>query len=404
MVRRIAAVMAVVWLGAAREASAQADVCQALAAQLARVSGAPVDPLSDAVMRQRQAYARASADYQRACSPSLFGAVSPNCPALQERLGEMQANLGKLEAQARRNGAGDLNAGNDRARILTAMRQNGCSADRGRITAGSGQPAQNGPAPITAGRTANGGRYFTLQTAQGPQTYLEEPNGRITRVDQPQARVAAAPTPRSGGFFGQLFGERVSPAEPDERDAAEATVEDTGAFRTLCVRLCDGYYFPISYATSRGRFGGDSDLCRARCPGAETRLFAHPTGTDSETAVSADDQHVPYTRIPNALRYRTEYVSSCTCGSLEPGLLPLTASVDEGARTASSAGKADGPGAELPVPRAKPEPDEDPDTRANAFANFVPLPLEATKPGEPVAALTEPRTVRVIGPKFFANR
>src|SRR5689334_3699710 len=31
----------------------------------------------------------------------------------------------------------------------------------------------------------------------------------------------------------------------------------SGSFRTLCVRSCDGFYFPISYATDRSHFKTD---------------------------------------------------------------------------------------------------------------------------------------------------
>ena len=30
----------------------------------------------------------------------------------------------------------------------------------------------------------------------------------------------------------------------------------SGTYRTVCVRSCDGYYFPISYATTAERFAG----------------------------------------------------------------------------------------------------------------------------------------------------
>jgi hypothetical protein len=173
--------------------------------------------------------------------------------------------------------------------------------------------------------------------------------------------------------------------------------------------MCDGYYFPISYSTSRSRFGVDADICRARCPGAETRLFAHRTGEDSETAVSADEEGVAYTKIPNALKYRTEYVQGCGCGRPDPTLLPVNASSDEGATSGSSTVRVGDVRANLPVPRPKPEPDEDPDTRANAIASFVPVPVEPVKPGEGLAARgagsdSSGRGVRVIGPKFFATQ
>ena len=63
-----------------------------------------------------------------------------------------------------------------------------------------------------------------------------------------------------GGGFGGF--------DDDERPARG------GSLRTVCVRLCDGYYFPISFSTSRERLAQDSKTCESRC-GSEGRLFVH---------------------------------------------------------------------------------------------------------------------------------
>ena len=34
-----------------------------------------------------------------------------------------------------------------------------------------------------------------------------------------------------------------------------------GTYRTLCVRTCDGYYFPISFKVTRAKFNTDSIAC-----------------------------------------------------------------------------------------------------------------------------------------------
>ncbi|MEJ1158236.1 DUF2865 domain-containing protein [Prosthecomicrobium sp. N25] len=421
--RRYLAIVLVTMLAgsAAGTAEAQSPLCQQLVQQLQRIerSGAPVDSLSDALIRQRDALARGMADYRQRCQPTLFGTVSPQCPAIQARLAEMQGNLATLEARTRRAGNASFETtAADRARIIAALRQNGCGPDGSSIVAGPAKPVQNGTAPIVAGPGARGGRYFTLNGPGGPVTYFEDESGRIVRLESPAppTRVAVAPPPRQGGLFGTLFGERppgvVDPDEMSDRpgsgelEGEGGSADGSGGYRTLCVRMCDGYYFPISYSTSRSRFATDSDICRARCPGAETRLFAHPTGTDSETAVSADDSQQPYTKIPNAMRYRTQYVSGCGCGRPDPTLLPVNLSSEEGATSASATVKVGDIRADLPVPQAKPEWDEDPDTLFNAAANFTPVAVEKTAPGE-AAAKTDPsapRSVRVVGPKFFATR
>ena len=45
-------------------------------------------------------------------------------------------------------------------------------------------------------------------------------------------------------------------------------------FRSVCVRLCDGYYFPISFAVTSDRLERDAQVCASRC-GSQGRLFVH---------------------------------------------------------------------------------------------------------------------------------
>ena len=86
----------------------------------------------------------------------------------------------------------------------------------------------------------------------------------------------------------------------------------SGTFRTVCVRTCDGAYFPVSFATVQARFADDERTCKALCPAAEANLFAYRNpGEDINQAVSINGQ--PYTSLPNAFKYRTEFNPSCAC-------------------------------------------------------------------------------------------
>ena len=82
-------------------------------------------------------------------------------------------------------------------------------------------------------------------------------------------------------------------------------------YRTLCVRLCDGYYFPISFSTTRSEFARDADKCTASC-GGEARLFYHPNpGGAVEDMV--DLTGLGYTDLPTAFKYRKSLVNGCGC-------------------------------------------------------------------------------------------
>jgi hypothetical protein len=116
----------------------------------------------------------------------------------------------------------------------------------------------------------------------------------------------ATPTYRSmygssgyGGYEPDWDREDVQPY------AREATV------RTLCVRLCDGFYFPISGATPRSELSRDADKCSAMCS-AEAQLFYYPNaGGSVETMV--DLTGMAYSALPNAFKYRKTLVKGCRC-------------------------------------------------------------------------------------------
>ncbi len=83
-----------------------------------------------------------------------------------------------------------------------------------------------------------------------------------------------------------------------------------GSYRTLCVRMCDGYYWPISYGARRSNFYRDANVCRSSC-GAEARLFYHSKSSDVNAMI--DIQGRSYSRLPVAFKYRKTLVDSCKC-------------------------------------------------------------------------------------------
>jgi hypothetical protein len=87
-------------------------------------------------------------------------------------------------------------------------------------------------------------------------------------------------------------------------------------YRTLCVRLCDGYYFPVSFSTLPNHFQRDAQLCQSQCA-APAELFYHQNpGGAVEQMVSFGSQQ-PYLSLKSAFRYRKEFVSGCSCTQAE---------------------------------------------------------------------------------------
>jgi hypothetical protein len=82
-------------------------------------------------------------------------------------------------------------------------------------------------------------------------------------------------------------------------------------YRTVCVRLCDGYYFPVSFSTLPSHFEQDANVCASQCA-APAELFYYPTGETVKEAVSLKSQQA-YSELKHAFRYRKEYVAACSC-------------------------------------------------------------------------------------------
>ncbi len=104
------------------------------------------------------------------------------------------------------------------------------------------------------------------------------------------------------GFFG---------GAPRERSYSREDQFKFATHRTLCVRLCDGYYFPVSFATTPNRFTTDASLCQSRCA-APAELYTHPNpGGEAEQMISVEGS--PYEKLKNAFRFRKEFVKGCSC-------------------------------------------------------------------------------------------
>jgi len=83
-----------------------------------------------------------------------------------------------------------------------------------------------------------------------------------------------------------------------------------GGYRTMCVRSCDGFYFPISNSVSRSRFGKDENICRAKCSG-EARLYYMPRNSAPDKMI--DRRGRAYAKTKTAFLFRRKQVTGCGC-------------------------------------------------------------------------------------------
>lgn len=126
---------------------------------------------------------------------------------------------------------------------------------------------------------------------------------------------AACRGPR--GLFDSLFGDerRQVPIEDASPVDAPEIPDDGDKPRNgplaVCVRTCDGGYFPVSYSARPSRYYALEDLCKAQCPGADAALYTMSASGDIDSAVSINGE--PYSELKNADKFRKAFDPKCGC-------------------------------------------------------------------------------------------
>jgi Protein of unknown function (DUF2865) len=343
--------------------AAASPVCGRLEAQLAAIDrGAGADParaeqarrLDEILSKQQSDLDRTQAQWQRlGCQPptlfSIFSNQSPQCGPLNNQIGQLRASIDRTMAEQQRthHGADDEM---QRQAVINALAQNSCG---------------------------------------------------------PQYRAAAAP---QRGFFETLFGGGGGGGQPGvgtTPGAADYPQVGGSGYRTLCVRTCDGFYFPISYSTSSARFAEDEQTCQKLCPATEAVLYSHRNpGEDVSQAVAGNGR--TYKDLPNAFRYRREFNPSCSCkqaGQTWADALgqtkDLTVERGDVVVTEERAKALSQPRTDTPGRTAAPR------TEARKPTGNMPAiaPPDAPDPGVgPAEPDPGKRTVRTVGPTFIPAR
>lgn len=325
---------------ASTPADAASRTCRNLEARLAAASsgGGAVSPEArkwrDAAARQRSEIAKAKSRCGGGFS-SFFGGGDAD-PSCKGQIARMQRNLAQLERKASQLSGGRKES---RAAILAALEQNGCRDE---------------------------GRQQVAELGKKNRSIIEQLFGGSERrpLDENANRRTI-----------------VTTLKP--RDGNSVTIDGLGTYRTMCVRTCDGYFFPMSFSTRKDMFERDQQACESACPGTEVKLYAHQVPEqESEDMVSVKGE--PYSALPTAWNFQQAgFVrpAACACGA------PKLYEVIAGDTTV----KATMPkGDDAPMPTARPESTTE---------------TTATTPAAPVERdiASADRKVRVVGPEFLPD-
>lgn len=344
---------------------AASRICRQLESELARTGVARGQPrllakYDDAISRQRAEIEKARSQAHRAgCFLPIFGKDGARCSMLRASVKRMSVNLDKLEAKRERLAGGNSTA--HRRAILARLEANGC----GRM------PKLNRPdvSPREERHEATALREMLHARDQQPEKTeftMNEDSGRARHILDPQN--------------GNLI--RIAPPK-----------KLAGKFRTMCVRSCDGYFFPMSNTATLRDFERDQKNCESSCPGTEMQVF-YGRGPDADIAeMTSASTGLSYHELPTAWLYKRTDISGPQCGcrmardfSLIGGTADPQKSTDGGQSVSSSilsfANPGDAPAADLRTTRA--------DDALEKEATEV--PIDEAK-----------RNVRVVGPRFLPD-
>jgi hypothetical protein len=338
-------------------------MCSRLEAQLATVDrgGSTGDPArddqirryTDAATKQQSELDRVTSQAKRmGCDSSgffsLFNGQSAQCGPVNNQIQQMRGNLDQITS----------------------------SLERLRGGGGADRDNQRRSVLLALAQNNCGPQYANAVQSQGP-----------------------------GNFLNNLFNGNSTPPGAD-------VGPQSGTYRTVCVRSCDGGYFPISFATVPARFPDDDKTCKALCPATEANLYSYRNpGEDMNQAVSIGGQ--PYSSSPNAFRFRQEFNPSCACKAAGQTWSDALKTIDDKAAaeqqgdiivTEESAKKMSrAPTKQPPAPAKK--------GSAPAAATAAPDPTPAPAPAPaannaPVSTGSAPdnKTIRSVGPTFIPAR
>jgi hypothetical protein len=255
-------------------------MCERLNARLAGLpkivaSNANLRDYTGAISRQNLDLRQARSDLRRmGCSSgSVIIVGGPNeeaCNSLDAEISQMQMDLETLKARRL-----NLLEGGDsditRRRIHAALAANRCGEEQDEVLSAA---------------------------VEEPETH------RNILSDLP---------PISEGYP-DMRGSNTDFTTPD--DGFGPSADYPGNLRTMCVRTCDGAFFPISSNSSPADFQRDAEACQRRCPGTETALYYHELATEETNQMVSAATGEPYADLPSAFAYKTRDLSQpgqCGC-------------------------------------------------------------------------------------------
>ncbi|MCJ2096983.1 DUF2865 domain-containing protein [Methylobacterium sp. J-072] len=155
------------------------------------------------------------------------------------------------------------------------------------------------------GLNCEGGKFLFFDT-RPPQCGAVE-----QRIRALKATYGGAVFDDSGARKRELQGLVTANCPARETYAATGEAYAKGGPQMVCVRTCDGGFFPMRNLPE-GR-GGADEMCQALCPGTEAQAYAMPYGDEALKHAASVKGSRAYVSLANAFKFRKEFVPNCSC-------------------------------------------------------------------------------------------
>lgn len=346
-----------IFVAPASDALAQSTTCSNLRSQLAAIGSKrilrPSNKFSRAIQTQRQQLSKVRGALSSLGCRSrrkLFArSIHPRCSPLRKHRRRMERNLASLKSKSRKGSANSSHIGRSdklRRKLKRYLRLEGCNSGR----------------------------------------VKKKTNRRERELAQKKLRAQER----------RVQARKYKSAKQSETAIEQVSLKG-GTFKTMCVRTCDGYFFPVSFSTVQEEFGRDSQACNQLCPGVDIQLFYQDISDDNPENMISARAGKPYSKMRNAFYFKKAYNPSCRCNyqSFKRTVRISTANLKSVEKSRKKLRLFHS------IPQSRPDYGQDPETLANrnSTAEIGDVLLEPRKRKAPSL-----RKIRIVGEAHFPDQ
>ncbi|WP_283194557.1 DUF2865 domain-containing protein [Rhizobium sp. AN80A] len=260
-----------------------------------------------------------------ALSAPAYAQMAPICGQLRARLATVPETIGGNSPEVRRFASAIAEQNIELRKLRSDLRRNGCSSGS-MVIIGGDNAGYCGELDQAEAKMLDNIANLQMRRdqlrAQSPDARLRNElfaaldenncNAPMQQYDEPQ--YASPPSIDDQAMrddtFIPLGGER------QRSYTFSPSGQPLSNLNTVCVRTCDGGFFPLRSNATSFDFARDASTCQQMCPGIQTELFYRDVSSGETDSMISASSGAPYSAMPYAFAYKNRKpgeTSSCSC-------------------------------------------------------------------------------------------